>query len=162
MFTSPPAKLGFFNPVTLLATWFGCGLFRWAPGTVGSLGGLVVGWVLMSEFGLYGLVIATLVVSLVGVPISTAYAAAMETKDPGAIVIDEVAGIWLVLCVTPFEPIWFAAAFVLFRLFDIVKPWPVSWADKKLEDGLGVMVDDILAGLYGIIIIIAARIFLGV
>jgi phosphatidylglycerophosphatase A len=70
-------------------------------------------------------------------------------EDPGAVVIDEVAGQWLVLAVAPLDVWYFAAAFVLFRVFDIAKPWPVSWADRRIKGGFGVMFDDILAGLYG-------------
>ena len=72
------------------------------------------------------------------------------TEDPGAIVIDEVAGQWLVLVAAPLDPLAYALAFLLFRIFDIWKPWPVRWADRHVKGGLGIMLDDILAAIYAV------------
>ena len=71
-------------------------------------------------------------------------------KDPGCIVWDEFVGLWITLFLLPAGWYWIFIGFGLFRLFDIVKPWPVSWADKSLTGGMGIMVDDVLAGFYGL------------
>jgi phosphatidylglycerophosphatase A len=78
-------------------------------------------------------------------------AKASATKDPSAIVIDEVAGQWLVLLGAAPNPLSYVLAFVLFRVFDIWKPWPVSWADRRLAGGLGIMLDDLLAAVYAVL-----------
>ena len=74
----------------------------------------------------------------------------MKVKDPGCIVWDEFVGLWITLFMLPFGWYWIFIGFGLFRFFDIVKPWPVSWADKSLSGGMGIMVDDVLAGFYGL------------
>ena len=76
-------------------------------------------------------------------------------KDHGAIVIDEVAAQWLVLLPAPLEPLSYAAAFLLFRIFDIWKPWPVELADRRLDGGLGIMLDDLLAAAYAVLVFVA-------
>jgi len=72
--------------------------------------------------------------------------------DPGAIVIDEVAAQWLVLLPVPLDPLSYAVAFLLFRLFDIWKPWPVGWLDRRVHGGLGIMLDDLLAAVYAVLV----------
>ena len=94
------------------------------------------------------LAFATLLVSVGGWWVADIYVRRTGVLDPGEVVIDEVAGQWLTLLAVPPDPILYAAGFVLFRIFDIFKPWPVGWADRELGGGLGVMVDDLLAGLY--------------
>jgi phosphatidylglycerophosphatase A len=106
------------------------------------------------------LFVATLLVFFLGWRASTVYVARTGTEDPGAIVIDEVAGQWLVLVVAPLDVWYFLLGFVLFRLFDIVKPWPVSWADRRIKGGLGVMLDDMLAGVYGAAIVVVVAWFI--
>jgi len=135
----------------LLATWFGSGYAPFAPGTFGSLFALPIGWAFANESGVIGLGIATIVVSLVGIWAANAYMAQAGEHDPGPVVIDEVAGQWLTMLPMAAMMTWqgLLVAFILFRVFDIWKPWPISWADKNIEGGLGVMVDDILAGIAG-------------
>jgi phosphatidylglycerophosphatase A len=79
--------------------------------------------------------------------------------DPSAIVIDEVAGMWLVMAFVPPTLAALAAAFFLFRLFDVLKPWPASWADKSLKGAHGIMLDDIFAGVWAVLVILAAQIY---
>lgn len=79
-----------------------------------------------------------------------------QDLDPGWVVVDEVAGVCIALVVAPHTVLWFAVGFALFRFFDIVKPWPVSWADQRVGGALGVMLDDVLAGLYAAGILVAA------
>ena len=140
-----PALL-FFHPAALLATWFGCGLVRVAPGTVGSLAALPC------AAGLWLLGTAVALVFMAGLWASARYAGAAGGGDPGAVVIDEVAGQWLALVLLPADPRAYVLAFVLFRLFDIAKPWPIGWLDRTFEGGLGLMLDDLMAGLYAAVL----------
>lgn len=132
-----------------LATWFGAGLLPKAPGTWGSLAALPFAWVILRYGGMWWLLAAIILVFLVGWWASQIYVGRSGEADPGAVVIDEVAGQWLTLL--PAAPgVWWhwALGFALFRFFDIVKPWPVGWADRRLKGGFGVMVDDVIAGIY--------------
>ncbi len=142
------SALPWSDPATWLATWFGCGLAPRAAGTVGSLGALPFAIVLQQAGGATALVLAAFAAFAAGLWASARYAAAAGDKDPSAVVIDEVAGLWLTLAAAPPGWLWLAAGFALFRLFDIAKPWPVSWADRRLPGAWGIMVDDMLAGLY--------------
>jgi len=138
------------NPGVLLATWFGAGYLPKAPGTWGSFGALPFAWVIVDIGGARALAVAALVVFVVGLWASKVYMDKTGAHDPGAIVIDEVAGQWIVLLAAPLDPVAYTAGFVLFRLFDVVKPWPISWADKRIGGAWGVMMDDVLAGLAGL------------
>lgn len=145
----------------IIATFFGVGHLRPAPGTWGSLAALPVALVLHLMIGPWGLLVATVVVFFGGL-----WATVMEThgaadKDPAHIVIDEVAGQWVALLPVSFgaahagaaiTALWpgFVAAFLLFRLFDIWKPGPIGMIDRR-GDALGVMLDDILAGVFAAI-----------
>lgn len=144
----PP--LAFYHPVVLIATWFGAGLLRPAPGSWGSLAALPLAWLLSRAGGPFWLGSATVAVFILGCWAAGRYAAAEGRADPASVVIDEVAGQWLVLLFTPFSPFQYLLGFALFRLFDIAKPWPVSWADQQIKGGLGIMLDDVIAGLYGL------------
>lgn len=136
------------DPAVLVATWFGVGLLPGAPGTWGSLAALPFAWLIHLAFGWIGLAVAVAAVFAVGVWSAGAVVRSWGVKDPAAVVIDEVAGQWLTLLVVPPDPILYAIGFVLFRIADILKPWPASWADKRLEGGLGVMLDDVFAAAY--------------
>jgi phosphatidylglycerophosphatase A len=140
------------DPAILLATWFGCGLVRKAPGTWGSLGAIPPGLLLYHYGGLYVLAAATVIAFFAGLWAARAYDEAAGTHDSKQIVIDEVAGQWLsLLPVLYFTGLYWgliALSFLLFRLFDILKPWPVSFFDRKLGGAAGVMLDDIAAGCY--------------
>lgn len=149
------------SPAVLLATWFGSGLLPKAPGTWGSLAALPFAWGIQTLAGNAGLLAATVMVFIVGIWASNETIRLAEMNDPGEIVIDEVAGIWLVLAVVPMDISLYAIGFVLFRFFDIIKPWPVSWADRQIKGGLGVMVDDILAGVYGAVILYFIHTYFG-
>ena len=134
------------NPAFLLATWFGCGLLPKAPGTWGSIAALPIVWGTALMAGSSGIVLFVFVISLAGIWAAGRYAVAIGRHDPGSVVIDEVAGQALALVAVAPDPLVYGFAFVLFRLFDILKPWPISWADRKIPGGLGIMLDDILAG----------------
>ena len=140
-----PAK-GFSS---LVLSWFGSGYVSRAPGTVGSLAALPPGALIHWYGGDIGLVTAALVVFAVGWYFAAKHLRGHPyIKDPQWIVIDEVAGVWLALAVVPLHLLSYLGAFVLFRFFDIVKPWPVSWADRHVGGALGIMLDDLLAGMY--------------
>lgn len=136
------------DPAALLATWFGSGLIPFASGTWGTLAALPFAWAIWEAGGWTALAIATLAVSVLGVWASGKVVSGSGVQDPGFIVIDEVAGMWLTLLAAPYAPWAWCAAFVLFRIADILKPFPASWADRHVGGGLGVMLDDLFAGLW--------------
>lgn len=140
--------LPFAHPVTLLATWFGSGLLPWAPGTWGSLAALPFGAALAWAGGPWALVAGAAVVFALGLWASQRYAEASGRADPGAVVIDEVAAQWLALIPCGLNPWLFAAAFIAFRVFDVLKVWPANWIDRNLKGGFGIMADDLVAAAY--------------
>lgn len=139
------------TPWSFIASGFGVGLIPKAPGTFGSLLGLIIGCLLLS-LGHIALVIGIVIVIVVGTHAIGKLPDA--TKDPGWIVIDEIAGQMLPLLALIQVTIWGAlVAFLLFRFFDILKPGPVGWADKR-KDKYGVMGDDLVAGLLALLVMI--------
>ncbi len=146
--SKPPLPM--WHPAMLAATWFGAGLLPRMPGTWGSAAALPFAWVISSAGGWPALAAATVAVSLLGWWAAEVYVRGAAVDDPSAVVIDEVAGQWLVLLFTPPDPLLYACGFVVFRVLDIWKPWPASWADRYVKGGLGVMLDDLLAALYGV------------
>lgn len=146
------------DPAVLLGTGFGLGLLPVAPGTWGSLGALPVAWAIVEAVGRTGLAVAGVAAFIVGIWACEACVRKHGKEDPKELVIDEIAGQWLVLAVVPPGLALYAAGFVLFRVFDILKPWPVGWADREVKGGFGVMLDDLLAAVYaGAILFAAAR-----
>ncbi len=144
----PAAPLGFWHPVSLIATWFGSGLLPKAPGTWGSLAALPFGFAIVAYTGTWGLAVATVVATLIGVWAAGVYAARSGREDPQSVVIDEVAGQWLALLPAALDLRLFVVAFLAFRFFDIVKVWPARTIDRDMKGGWGIMLDDIAAGLY--------------
>jgi phosphatidylglycerophosphatase A len=141
-----PARL-FRSPVLFLAFGFGAGLSRRAPGTLGTLVAIPLYLALgrLSPLLYLGTVVA---VSLAGVWICRRASEQLGVHDHPGIVWDELAGFLVTMIPAPLSWAWTAAGFGLFRLFDIWKPWPISWADRRLKGGLGIMVDDLLAGAF--------------
>lgn len=156
----PPESLGFFSPVTLIATWFGAGLLRPAAGTWGSLAALPFAWALTSLGGFGLLFVMTLIVFAAGTWAADAFEKASEDKDPSSVVVDEVAGVWLTLLFVPQEVLWYAIAFAAFRFFDILKIWPISYLDKNVKGGFGIMIDDILAGVFAGLVCIVLMMYI--
>jgi len=136
------------DPQVLVATGFGIGLVPWAPGTWASLAALPAAWAIVELAGPVGLATAAVVACVVGMWAAESCVQRGGDKDPQSIVIDEIAGQWLVLLAVPLDPMLYGIGFVLFRAADIWKPWPVSWADKSVGGGFGVMLDDVLAAIY--------------
>lgn len=138
-----------------VATWFGSGLAPKASGTAGSLAALPFAWVIQQYYGNFGLFIASIIIFFIGWWASNQYMKYYPDKhDPKQIVVDEVAGMWLLLSIHPITWLGYVAAFILFRFFDVLKPWPISVADRKIKGGFGVMFDDILAAIYPMFFVI--------
>lgn len=156
--TAPPRpERARWTVANIIATWFGAGRLPGAPGTWGSLAALPFAWAIEAGFGAPGLVAGAAAAFLLGWWAADQCERASGVKDEGSIVIDEVAGQWLTLAAAPFDVTGYALGFLLFRLFDIAKPWPVRWADRRLGGGFGVMADDILAALYAALILALLR-----
>jgi len=119
-----------YDPATLIATWFGTGLLPVAPGTWGSLVAVPLGWGIAAVGGRVGLAVAAVIVFALGVWAAGVVIRRTGAEDPPQVGVDEVVGQWLALLAAPDQPLLIIAGFVLFRLFDIAKPWPVSWADR--------------------------------
>jgi phosphatidylglycerophosphatase A len=145
------------EPMTALVTFGGVGLLPLAPGSWGALAALPFGWLLAMAGGWIALLIGAAVAAVVGWLAAERYVKATGRDDPPEIVIDEVAAQWLALSVVPLTITGFAVAYFVFRLFDTLKPWPASWADGELEGGAGVMLDDLFAGGYSLLVLLAVR-----
>lgn len=137
------------NPVHFLAFGFGSGLAPKAPGTFGTLAALPVWW-LAAQLPLWGYVVVLLAVIAVGPYLCGRTAEDLGVHDHGGIVWDEIAGFLLTMLLVPVSWYTALAGFLLFRLFDIAKPWPIGWLDRQVEGGTGIMVDDLVAGLYAL------------
>jgi len=137
-----------------LATLFGIGRVPGAPGTAASLIALPFAWMIAAAFGSLALLALSVAVGLLAVPISSAYERESRREDPSDCVIDELAGQWLACAFVPLTLWGFALAFLLFRLFDMTKLWPVS-AAEKLKGGWGIVADDMVAGaIAGVIVML--------
>jgi phosphatidylglycerophosphatase A len=132
----------------LLSTWCGTGLLPLMPGTWGSLAALPCAWAIRACWGATGLAVAASITFVAGCWAASKVAKASGAADPGVIVIDEVTGQWLTLLPASLDPLPYALAFLLFRVFDIWKPWPVRWADRHVNGGFGIMLDDVVAAVY--------------
>ena len=130
---------------------FGSGLAPKAPGTFGTLVGLPLFW-LISVLTFYAQLGMTALLFLVGIYCCDKTGKALGVSDHGGIVWDEIVAIMLVLTFTPLQWQWWLIAFLLFRLFDIWKPYPICYFDAKLKNGFGVMFDDLLAAIYAILV----------
>lgn len=133
----------------MLATWFGCGYAPKVPGTVGTLGAIPVVWALSMGSELKYLAVTAV---FAGFSILVAHLYEIEIAggehDSSELVIDEVAGFMVTMAMVPFTFKWVALGFVLFRFFDMVKPWPISYIDKNMLGGVGAVADDLLAGIF--------------
>jgi len=135
------------DPVNFIAFGFGTGLAPVAPGTFGSLPGILLAWLTLG-LGLPVQIGIAIGISLVGIYFCGESARRIGVHDHGGIVWDEICGMYVTLLVVPFSWFWWALAFVIFRVMDIVKPWPIRDLDHRLHGGLGIMLDDLVAALY--------------
>jgi phosphatidylglycerophosphatase A len=136
------------DPATLLATWFGAGFLPVAPGSWGALTALPCAALLVWLGGPVLLLAAGVALFVLGIWAADAYMETVQVHDPSAIVIDEVVGQWVALALLPLDPLMYAFGFVLFRVLDVLKPWPVNFIDRAVTGGVGVMLDDVVAGAY--------------
>ncbi|EKO3438303.1 phosphatidylglycerophosphatase A [Vibrio fluvialis] len=150
--TNPKSRLSMTNPWHLLATGFGSGLSPVVPGTMGTLASVPF-YLLLAQLPLMLYIVVVIAASLIGIKICQVTSDDMQVHDHGSIVWDEFAGFWITMLIVPmlqlpvFEWKWLLAGFVLFRFFDMVKPWPIGWLDKRVHGGLGIMLDDLVAGV---------------
>jgi phosphatidylglycerophosphatase A len=153
----PTVRFLFAKPAHFIALGFGSGLSPKAPGTAGTLAAWLLFPLLASLSGTEFLVFV-LSGFVLGVIVSDRTGRALGVPDHGAIVWDEILPFWVVLYFTPDTLAWQTAAFVAFRFFDIVKPQPIKWADSKVKGGFGVMLDDVIAAGYTLLVLaLAAR-----
>jgi phosphatidylglycerophosphatase A len=150
-----PVKHRLWRPGGILALWFGAGLAPKAPGTFGSLAALPFGLAAAYWGGPYAVLALAAVIFLIGIRETGRYISNGGNHDPGEVVIDEVAGQLMPLAFIPIGFLPYLAAFILFRAADILKPWPCSLIDRTSTSAFGVMADDIVAGLYAILGVLA-------
>ncbi len=146
MATNPTFAQLLRSPTLLLAFGFGSGLSPKAPGTMGTLAAIPLWW-LLAQLPLTSYLVVVLIAAVVGITICGRAADQMGVHDHGGIVWDEFVGFWIAMAALPITWQSVILGFVLFRLFDILKPWPISWLDKKVSGGFGIMIDDVIAGL---------------
>ncbi|WP_019518400.1 phosphatidylglycerophosphatase A family protein [Aggregatibacter actinomycetemcomitans] len=157
----PLERVNLRNPIHFFALGFGSGLLRPAPGTWGSLVGVILGALLLPALGAKTFFILTALCFFIGIWLCERTSHDMGVHDHGRIVWDEIVAVFLVLLAVPqVSLLWCAIAFVTFRLFDILKPYPIRYFDEKLTNGFGIMADDILAAGYSIVVILVLAHFI--
>jgi len=134
------------NPIHFLAFGFGSGAMPFAPGTFGTLAALPV-YLLMQPLNLWAYLVVVLVMLLVGIWLCHVTSRDLGVHDHAGIVWDEIVGYLITMIAAPSGWQWIVAGFVLFRFFDIIKPWPIGWVDRRIHGGMGIMLDDVLAGV---------------
>ena len=161
--TDPLSLISLKNPWHLLATGFGSGLSPFIPGTMGTLAAVPF-FLLLAQLPFWAYITVVLISCVIGIKICQVTSEDMKVHDHGSIVWDEFAGFWITMGIVPALNIpltewkWLLTGFILFRFFDMVKPWPIGWLDKRVHGGLGIMVDDIVAGMMsGIALFLVAK-----
>lgn len=143
-----PENLSARSYAAVIATWFGSGRLRPGPGTWGSLAAMPLGYAINALGGPLALGIATLILFIIGIKAATVYGRHSGLKDDQSIVVDEVIGMWLAALPAGLNPVLWLVAFVLFRFFDIYKPWPASYFDRRKKYDYDILVDDVIAGIF--------------
>ena len=152
MIKTPSFKELLANPNHLFAFGFGSGLAKKAPGTFGTLA--AIPFFLLLQHLSWPLYLSWLFVTFaLGVYWCDRSSKALGVHDHGGIVWDEFVGYWLTMFMAPTGWQWILLGFILFRFFDVLKPWPINWLDKKVHGGFGIMIDDALAGIYALIVL---------
>jgi phosphatidylglycerophosphatase A len=146
----PPRLL--LHPLELLATGCGAGLSPWAPGTLGTIVAIPL-YLLVRVLSLPYYLVLLVLLFLAGVVICAHAARRLGVHDHPGIVWDEIVGYLVTMTLAPPGWLWIAAGFALFRLFDILKPWPIRWLDRRVHGGFGIMVDDLLAGVFAALLL---------
>ena len=140
------------RPACFLGLGFGSGLAPKAPGTFGTLAALPIYW-LMQGLPLITYISIVVLAFIAGIWICQKSAEWLGKDDPSAVVWDEIVGYLITMIAAPAGWQWMVIGFVLFRFFDILKPWPINLADKAIHGGLGIMVDDVIAGIFSLVVI---------
>ncbi len=135
------------QPTHWLAFGFGSGLAPKAPGTFGTLAAVPL-YLLLAQLPLWAYVVALVLSFGVGVYLCHKTADDLGVHDHPGIVWDEFVGYWITMLLAPAGWLWVVIGFVLFRIFDVLKPWPIRWLDKHVHGGFGIMIDDVLAGVF--------------
>ena len=153
-----PAKM-LLNPVHFFALGFGSGLTPKLPGTAGTLVGVLL-FILIPDMSWIAYLVIVVCGFLFGIFCCGYTARILNVHDHNSIVWDEIIGYMITMFMVPKEWIWILIGFILFRIFDILKPWPISFIDRRIEGGLGIMLDDVIAALFSLAIIQIAIYFL--
>ena len=139
------------SPIHFFAFGFGSGLAPFAPGTFGTLAAVPLFYLMQSYLSLNFYLLTTAVICIIGVWVCDRSSHLLGVHDHSGIVWDEFAGYFITMIAAPKGWLWILLGFILFRLFDIWKPWPISYLDKHVSGGFGIMIDDIIAGLFALI-----------
>ena len=146
------------TPAGFLAFGFGSGLAPVAPGTFGTLAA-IPWYLLMATLSWEWYLLLTVLAFFLGIYLCERASVDMGVHDHGGIVWDEFVGFWITMFLIPLTWYWVLLGFLLFRFFDVVKPFPIKWLDKKVKGGFGIMIDDVLAGLFAwVILMILVRV----
>lgn len=148
----PPARVIFTNPVHFLAFGLGSGLSPVAPGTTGTLAAIPFAW-LMAQLSLPWYLWITLLTLVLGFWICGRSSQMLGVHDHRGIVWDEFVGYFITMIAVPTTWYWYLWGFLLFRLFDVVKPWPAHYFDNRVHNGVGIVMDDVVAGLYALAVL---------
>jgi len=140
------------DPVVFIGLGLGSGLAPKAPGTAGTLVAVPL-YLAMQNLSLMWYAVITVGIILSGIWVCSYSAKKLGVHDHPAIVIDEIAGFLITMFAVPAGWVWLLTGFILFRFFDAVKPWPISWMDRNLKGGTGIMLDDVAAGLVSLALI---------
>ena len=143
------------------ATLGGLGYAPVAPGTVGTLGAVVIHYFLLASLPLLSYILLWLIIFELGCYLSHQIMKWRGEDDPQVIVIDEALGYWVAMFAVPATPLYILAGFLLFRFFDIIKPWPANYFDKKVRNGFGIVMDDVIAGIFTNLILQLIKILSG-
>lgn len=147
------------HPLGFLSLGFGSGLVPVAPGTAGTLAAIPV-YLLMQDLALNVYIAVVGLLFLAGIPICTWTTRQLGVHDHPAIVWDEITGYLVTMIAAPAGWMWMLAGFLLFRLFDVAKPWPITWCDRHVHGGFGIMLDDLLAGVFAALLLQLLNIYL--
>lgn len=144
--------------IHFLAFGFGSGAAPKAPGTLGTVAAIPV-YLLLAQLPMWGYLATIVIAFAVGVYLCEQTSKDMGVHDHGGIVWDEFVGFWIAMIALPFHWAWILAGFILFRFFDIIKPFPIGWFDKRVHGGLGIMIDDVIAGIFAFAILKAVHVY---
>lgn len=147
---NPPVKPNLRNPIHLLAFGLGSGCAPKAPGTFGTLAAIPFWWLFLQDVPLIPYLCVLIAGFAFGVYLCEQTSKDLGVHDHGGIVWDEWIGLWITYLALPAGIEWIIVGFALFRFFDILKPWPIKWLDEKVHGGFGIMIDDVLAGVFAL------------